>query len=355
MKKVLILTKTNWSEPPRIRHQITRLLKEKNFEITYLEKNSYKSLIIKKREEEGITFFSHSELIHHQLRYFPFIQKLNNLIVKFYLKKIMQQIEFEFIMNFSYEYSFLKTLAPEKKIISIMEDDFEEQAKFGMTKQIRNQIKTTCENSDAVLTVSYPLFRKLSSYKNNVTMLFPWSQRKYESPLNSSKKRHTILYFGFVGRLDWLVLEELVKSTNYNYRFVGPTIGKTDDKMIQRLSQNNNFEYIKYSTLDQLKTDDLFCSILPYNPNLGNVQACTVSNRAFNLLSLGLPLVYADLRNLIKAPNTIIRANKTIDDYKETLDFYNNNFFEIQNDIELFLKDHYKENRWEVLNRVINE
>ena len=221
MKRVLILTKTNWSEPPRIRHQITRLLKEKGYEICFVEKNTYKSLFIKKRKEEGMTFYSHSELIHHQLRYFPIIQFFNNLVVKFYLKKIIKEVEFDFIMNFNYEYSFLKELVPSKKVITMMEDDFEAQAKFGMTKQIRNQISKTCINSDSVLTVSYPLRDKLKTYKDNVTLLFPWSQSKYQEPKKDTM-RNTVLYFGFVGRLDLNSVEELIKTTLYNYRFIVP-------------------------------------------------------------------------------------------------------------------------------------
>ncbi|TMM58949.1 glycosyltransferase family 4 protein [Maribacter algarum] len=353
MKKVLILTKTDWSEPPRIRHQITRLLKEEGYSITFVEKNSYKSIFIKHRKEEGIDFYSHAQLIHHQLRYFPLIQKLNNSLVKFYLKKIMKKLEFDFIMNFSYNYSFLKKLAPGKKIITMMEDDFEAQAKFGMTKQIRNQIRKTCQNSDHVLTVSYPLYDKLNSYQDNVTLFFPWSQRTYMRPLENGR-RNTVLYFGFVGRLNWEVTEAIIKNTPYNFRFVGPTIRKSDEKMVAHLKNTyTTFSYVPYSKIEELEVDDVFCSILPYDATLGNVQATTVSNRAFNLLSLGLPLAYADLRNLIRSSKTIIRTNKTAGEYVDTLAFFHENFYEIQPDIETFLKDHYKSIRWNVLKELI--
>ncbi|WP_299430990.1 hypothetical protein [uncultured Maribacter sp.] len=353
MKKVIILTKTNWNEPPRIRHQITRLLKEKGYEITYVEKNSYKSLFIKSRKEEGINFYSHAELIHHQLRYFRFIQNLNNFVVKYYLKKIFKKVDFDFIMNFSYEYDFLKGLAPSKKVITMMEDDFEAQAKFGMTRAIKNQIRSTCRNSDNVLTVSYPLFDKLSSYKNNVTMLFPWSQREYKKP-KQNLDRNTVLYFGFIGRLDWKITESIIKNTKYNYRFVGPTIKNSDANFVNYLKETySNFEHIGYSKIEELEIDDVFCSILPYDASLGNVQACTVSNRAFNLLSLGFPLVYADLRNLIKSPKTIIKTNITLEEYIETLHFFHENFSSVQKDIMTFLQSHYKESRWKVLERII--
>jgi len=353
MRRVLILTKTNWNEAPRIRHQITRLLKDRGFQIVYIEKNSYRNLLVSHRFEEGMEFYAHSELIHHQLRYFPIIQKANNLVVKFYLRRILKRIEFDFIINFCYDYSFLKTLAPGKKVITVIEDDFESQAKFGMTRQIRNQVAATCKMSDSVLTVSYPLLDKLVKYKDNVVLLFPWSQRKYKRP-NHSHERNTVLYFGYVHRLQWGIIQRLVTETKYRYRFVGPTAKSIDVKMVNHLMETcTNFEYIPFSSVNDLKVEDVFCSILPYDPSIQSVQACTVSNRAFNILSLGLPLAYADLHHLIKAPEVVIRKNKSVDDYIKTLDFFQKNFYDIQPDIEKFLSDHYENDRWRILEEVI--
>jgi hypothetical protein len=354
MKRILILTKTNWNEAPRIRHQITRLLRSKGFEITFLEKNTYKSFFIRKRKEEGIQFYSHPELIHHQLRYFSIIQWANNFVVQFYLKKILRYISFDLVFNFCYDYSFLRKLVGNKKIITMIEDDFESQAKFGMAHAIRNQVRKTCINSDHVLTVSYPLMDKLKEYTNDVRMLFPWSQKKY-SPPDKNLKRDTVLYFGYVHRMEWSVVEKLIRETEHRFRFVGPTGKNQDVKMVRHLKQAyDNFEYVPFSNLSNLKLDDVFCSILPYDPERKSVQACTISNRAFNLLSIGLPLVYADLNALLEAPDTVIRKNRTFEDYQRSFSFFRENFDNVQSDIENFLNAHYEQDRWEVLEKTIN-
>ena len=355
MKNVLVLTKTNWEEAPRLRHQIARLLVEKGYQVTFVERNTYKSLFIRKRFENDITFYSHAELIHHQLRYFPIIQKLNNWVVKCYLKRISKFNSFDYIVNFNYDYSFLKSIFPSLKVVTIINDDFEEQAKFGMKYQIRNQVRATCSNSDFVLTVSYPLFNKIKTYTNNVEILFPWSTKKYHRPEVSTNKRNTVLYFGFIGRLDWDLVVRLVKETNYNYRFIGPTTRTKDAKMIEMLSDEKNFEYFGFCKWEDLKVNDVFSSILPYDPQIESVQACTISNRAFNLLSLGIPLVYADLKYIIESPQTVIRTNKNFEEYHNTLEYFHENFYGIQNDIEEFLNAHYKENRWKIFKRVLEK
>ena len=83
--------------------------------------------------------------------------------------------------------------------------------------------------------------------------------------------------------------------------------------MIEMLSDEKNFEYFGFCKWEDLKVNDVFSSILPYDPQIESVQACTISNRAFNLLSLGIPLVYADLKYIIESPQTVIRTNKNFE------------------------------------------
>ena len=352
--KVLLITKTYWSEPPRIRHQLTKLLMKHNYEVTFIEKCNYYSLRIKKRTEDGILFFSHAELIHHQLRYFRFIQKANSWVIKQYLKNILNKIEFDLVINFSYDYSFLKELIGNKPVITVIEDDFESQAKFAMRRAIRNQVRATCQSSDLVLTVSYPILEKLLTYKNNAILFFPWSQKKYRPPI-LGLPRNTVLYFGFMGRLDWPIIESLIKSTTYHFRFIGPCNTRKEKRLIVKLQeQNNNFEYHSFSKLEELNIDDVFCSILPMDIKIESVRQTTVNNRVFNLLSLGLPIVFANLPRLIEAPTTVIRKNNTIAEYRVSLQFFFSNFNAVQNDIETFLKGHYEESRWQLISQEIS-
>lgn len=354
MNKVLILTKTNWQEAPRLRHQITRLLSKKEFDIHFVEKNTYLKLKILKRQEEGISFYKHPELIHHQLRYHSFIQNCNNRIVKYYLKKLFKNETFDYIINFNYDYVFLKELFPRSVIVSFINDDFESMAKWKMKSQIREQLANTCTSSNHVITVSYPLLDKLKQFNKNTSLIFPWAKNNYVQP-KITKDRKTVLYFGYIGRLNWSIIDALVSQTQYNFRFIGPCSGKVETKKIKDLTErNSNFNHISFVHLKDLDTSDVFCSILPYDENIESNQACTISNRALNLLALGLPLAYANLKYLIKAPNTIIRKNTTVQDYINSLDFFHSNFDRIQGDINIFMEGHYEENRWSQLKEILS-
>lgn len=355
MKKILLLTKTSWNEAPRIRHQIAFLLKKRGFEVHFVEKNSYQSVLIKKREEDGIYFYSHSEFIHHQLRYNSILQALNNRVIVYYLRRIFRKTEFDYVINFNYDYSFLRQFFPNSQLISFINDDFESMAKIGMRKQISKQLEKTCKSSDKVITVSYPLLSKLLPFNKKTSILFPWASNKYKLP-KKGYDRNVILYFGYVGRLDWEVIDDLVKQTNYKFRFIGPVSGKLEKQKIIELSQNfSRFQYIPFVDIDKLNVNDVFCSILPYDVNIESNQACSISNRALNLLSLGIPLVYANLNNLLEAPETILRKNGNFKDYVESLNFFFDNFNSVQPEIEGFLENHYELNRWKQLEEIFKK
>lgn len=354
MKKIILLTKTKWSESPRIRHQIARLFNKKGYEVHFVEKSSYSSFFVKKRKEEGIYFYSHPELIHHQLRYNSLLQLLNNLIVKFYLRRITKGVKFQYVINFNYDYFFLTSIFSTSQIISFINDDFESMAKFGMRKQISKQLKKTCESSNDLITVSYPLHTRLKKFNSKTNILFPWASKHYKRP-KINQKRNVVLYFGYIGRLNWSIIEKLINQTNYTYRFIGPCSSNKDKFKLERLVANiNRVEYISFSELENLKVDDVFCSLLPYDVDIESNQACTISNRALNLLSLGIPLVYANLKNLIKAPKTIMRKNDNLNEYKKSLEYYYINFDKVQPDIKAFLNNHYEDNRWDQITHILD-
>ena len=78
MKKFIFFTKTNWDEPPRLRHQLAKLLVSHNHRVIFFEKPTT-FLFDKKRKlpiEDGIIFIRSKQLIHRLLRIFIFLRFL---------------------------------------------------------------------------------------------------------------------------------------------------------------------------------------------------------------------------------------------------------------------------------------
>ena len=474
-KNIIIFSKTEWQEPPRLRHQLTRLLKKNGHNIIFFEKNSFRVqrgipfiyFQPAARLEEGIHFYSHPELLHHQLRPFRLLRKLNEYYELRYINKILNNnnkpqldkteiqqgkhltaniqhptsnIQPDLIINFNYDYYFLKNIFPDTPIATIINDDFEVKAKLWMKRSARSQIRQTCMNSDIVLTVSYPLLKKMKKYNKNTYLFFPWAEHLYQKPQYNKKSstpsifsfpikevnskqlpvgklstvncqlstdrigcgpggdtREIVLYYGYINnKLDWKIITNLAQA-KIKLRFIGP-VAKNVRKQIQNLLNFKNFELLPPTDIQNIDFSDVCCSVIPYDlgcnttfmlqflknsfsppppsvPPLGrtmsgghrasiaggsgglglggtSIHSITVSNRIFNLLSYGIPIVNADLKYLIDAPQNVIRKCSSLEEYMEAINFFKNNFFSVQASIKNFLKGHYEANRYQFLIKI---
>ena len=102
-----LFTKTNWDEPPRIRHQLADLLIKNNHEVYFFQKP--KQNFRTKPETDSIneiTLIRYSELLHHQLRPCRYVQIANGSFCKKNIRKAIKYLPLpNVIINFNYDYS----------------------------------------------------------------------------------------------------------------------------------------------------------------------------------------------------------------------------------------------------------
>jgi len=352
--KVLIITRTNWDEAPRIRHQMCNMMLKQGNEVVFLEKptNSILSPLKLREEKEGLTLGTYPELMHHQLKFTKLFQYLNAKFVIRKLKNLIENNNFDLVLNFNYDYSYLSNFFEPRKFISIINDNFIAQGKPWMKKSIREQMESTCALSYATLSVSYPLKKLVDKSSNNSLLFIPWCEVEYKKP-KPMKLRNIVLYYGYINeRIDWTVIEGLLER-NISIRFVGPVAGNATKQELIRLQHFPDFEVKGACSFEKLDLTDVCCSIAPYRKDIESVRACTISNRAFRLLSSGIPVVYPNLPYLIKAPKTVIFGASSLQEYFEIINFYMRNFDSCQNDILDFLDGHSEQDRYNSLMSIL--
>ncbi len=353
--KVILFTKTRWSEPPRLRHQVAKLLTDMGYEVVFFECPSYKSWF-QTRRDENMIFVNHFELIHHRLRFSNFLVKINSYVTKFFIKKAIKKLNIENVpvVNFCYDYYFLKDLFS-TNIVTIINDDFVNKIKNSTLRKItENQLVRTSENSKVNLAVSYPLRDQLKQFTNNVELFFPWAEEEYKIP-EFTRKRDVALFFGYINyRLDWSLVLGIVKK-GIKVRFIGPIEKSVDKKKLEEARTYANVEFLSPMNIKEIDFSDICCSILPWDRSLDGVQAITVNNKCFSLLSYGIPQVYSDLPHLIKADTKAIAKCSTADEMVNTINYFSENFEDCQEPIEDFLKQNYSEERGLALKRYLNE
>ena len=336
--RFVIFSKTLWSELPRIRHQVARLLAADGHEVLFVEKAKPFYCRSSTWSGEGIDFVRYPELFHHQLRPVRSTVDLNALFCK---RQILRNVNIrsdDRILNFNYDYCFLRELFPKNNIVTIINDDFVSLARPWMKKNARDQFARTCKMSNRVLAVSYPLLAQVKKYNPVAELFLPWSPA-YKAP-KLDCRREVVLYYGFINqRVDWDGIDFLVKN-GVRLRIVGPVEGRNVKQRIQSLQQEGSIEYLSGRPLSEVYFDDVCCSIALYDKNVPGIRAITVNNRVFQLLSVGIPVIYSDLPYLLASPDSVIKKNRDTRELVADIKFFQHNFYQCQQDIKNFLTNH---------------
>ncbi|MBV9987989.1 MAG: hypothetical protein JO301_09935 [Chitinophagaceae bacterium] len=168
-------------------------------------------------------------------------------------------------------------------------------------------LKKSCDISNTILTVSVPLQNSLSRF-GKTELFLPWTSGEYVTPSLDVDSKNLILFWGYINfRLDYdrinRMIDEVYRTNpEMKFLFVGPighsTRGDNTEKLddvIANLREKKNVEFRPPSKLSDIEVDKVLAAIIPYRPNDPEIDAITISNKTFQLLSKGLPILISDL------------------------------------------------------------
>ncbi len=308
--RFVFLTKTFWSEPPRIRHQLARLVAQAGHRVLFFEKP--RALWIRRKAERsverGIEVSRHGELLHHKLRVGLPLHQVNAFFTRRSVASEGRRFGIgsqDVILNFNYDYYFLREAFPRSRLITMINDDFVSRALFGWTGAAQEALARTCHASDRVLTVSRPLQQQLQPYCTPELFL-PWADQPYRLPAENAGRR-TLLFWGFINnRLDFELVQKvagalLQRRSEIRIKMVGPleAAGRSGAASLSRLS---NVEIMPATKLDSLPLDEVLAAFLPYREGVPSIDAIMLPNKALQLLARGLPLLISGMPHFIEAP-----------------------------------------------------
>lgn len=336
-----LFTRTRWSEPPRLRHQVARLLRAQGHRVVFFERAG-KRPSSGMTTVEGIELAGQRELVHHQLRILETFSTLNAGWVRRSLRRWAIGSG-DLVINFNYDAWYLRAVAPATQVVTILNDDFVNRSRPWARREAERNYRRTLEISDRVLTVSYPLLRQARASFPGAELFLPWARMPYRVPVPGGE-RLAVLYWGYINdRLDWPVIQRLL-AAGTRIHFAGPVERTTRAAMALG---HPSAVYHGVRSLEELAPiiAECSCSILPYDLDRGNREV-TISNRAFDLLAVGLPLVYADYPELLEAPAGIFRRASTAEQYLAGIEECRRTFLALQPAIEKFVAEHTPERRY---------
>ena len=343
MADFYLFTKTVWDEPPRLRHQIAQLLAAAGHEVLFFQKPGYR------REPAtplmpGITGVRTRYLLHAQLRLLPPLVTANAAIERREIRRIAGEPPRIGIINFNFDYDFLRILYPRARLLTIINDDFIAGARPLARESVRRALRATVRVSDHSVAVSYPLVDQLRAWTDRVSLFLPWSRGPYVKP-PARRERPDVLYWGYIGgRIDFAAVRHILDS-GIGIHFVGPL---TPSTQLGAILRHPNAHYRPAATLSEIEDvlERCCASLLAYDPNFAAMNVVTASNRSFELLSRGLPLLYPALPALLESPPGVTYRCPSPQAYVEAIRSAQAAFDAVQPSIEQYLEAHTAARRY---------
>lgn len=359
MQKYILFTKTYWSEPPRLRHQIANLLHKFGSEIIFFEHPNH---VYRKSKELGASLTKPrfrtertQDRILYRLRVLAPFECMHVFFTKNQINSKLKEdnIQDAIIINFNYDYYFLRDIFPHQKIITIINDNFISQAIPGYEKYVTSSLAKTCAQSDAVLTVSYPLMKQLSAWCNP-TLFLPWSDTPYLSPNHNSNRNSVLIWASLSDVIDYDLLSNIAnKCINTKFYMVGPVSELTQNTVSALVNNNKNIIHLPPTDLENLPNDIFFAGLMPYKAGVTSTESVTLANKSLRLMSKGLPLIVHGMPNFYE--HSAIFSCSNLNQIIKSLIHCENNFFQMQSSIQDLVSKNTPEVRYIALTKIIEE
>jgi hypothetical protein len=368
----VVVTYTDWHEPPRIRHQVTNQL-TRFYNVIYVVKQlENKKDSVEKISDRLIVYipginlfkferfyqrlFANDPLTHYLVDYY-FTKKILHFLNRYNSNKII-------LINFIYDFVEIMKLKLFDYKIYICFDEF---PKMQRRSKKRNKIlmwyqtrlfqfyeKVVSRKANKCLATHYPLRNKILNFNKETEFFPPGHEFKIISKnykLISRKEKISVGYMGYINyrlKLEWI--SEILKNRDMVLNLIGPK-ERFDFNMFK---SNKNINYISslrgQSLLEKLKEMDVL--IIPYDPELPEKLIQTAPNKLFQYIAAAKPIVISNLPHFMQFPHGVIYfandekefVNKIREAYKED----NNNLIQLRLKIA-------SENTWNIRgNRLFN-
>jgi hypothetical protein len=309
--------------------------------------------------EPGVWLSRGKRLFHHQLRVTRFARWVDAHLLSKGIREIVESwndSEDFAIVNFSHDAAFLRSAFPDRKILTIIHDDFEAQSRLPWASHISAALQASCEASDHVFAVSEPLLERLAEFCNPHLFL-PWSVSPYREPSVPAIDRDKLLFWGYVDSSIDLDLVERISShltergPSWQLWLVGPTQTRgVRRRIIDRLAARSNIRVLDARQLSELPLHEVLAAVLPYR-RTGITDAVTLANKSMQLLACGLPLLISAMPRFHAAP-FVIRLDGD-GGVEAALEIARTRFEALQPDIDRFCASNSPEVRLEAIARAL--
>jgi glycosyltransferase involved in cell wall biosynthesis len=326
----VVTSTTPWHEPPRARHQVTRQLC-RFYNVLYVDRSGSletRALVKKKYEKinDKLIIYYPRQIPHRLNRFYNYVSTCHEVIDRISVKHIEQAIHElgynqAILINFQYGFGEIYNSKLFYPKVYFCNDDHPAQARYNWQRALSRRYENiVIRRSDCCFGVHIPLLNKLKSMNENSHLLLLAHEftEELNNPVGTTKLCHEgKIAVCFMGYLDDRLLLDWLVSVARDERFVLYLIGPVKSSKIQSaLLSYQNVKWIQpmegLALQSMMQKMDVF--INPLDANLKIVKVITATNKLFQYLACGKPIVISNMPNFISLPNKFVyKANDAKD------------------------------------------
>lgn len=317
---VVITSATNWHEPPRMRHQVTRQMC-RHYNVLFIQlpfgsahKQSYSERIDPRL---NVVFMKELPLACNKARTYSY--SCGRLIHASILRTVRAAIDQAgykkaILINFSHEVPELMTEPIFSSTVYLCNDEFIRGT--GTTWKHRwcrwiavERERMVASGADQCLGVSSYLVEKLEQWSEHVHLFLPGHeftvpQAREVSLKDRNQRPINVCFMGYINfrlRYDWLL--ELVTRDDFQLTLLGP-VSEQNRTLVEKIVKTMHCQVLppKYGADLQHCLDEMDVLIMPYDTRIKSVQATSAPNKFFQYLACGKPVVISDMPHFIELP-----------------------------------------------------
>ena len=342
--KYLFITRTDWNEPPRARHQLARELSKKHT-VVFVSINKFGKPTVKKFfPQKNITLLVPNWIFHGKyVHRIPIINELYQFWLYQFLKKHYKNY---CVINFDPSASLIHHYFAD--VIYFCNDDFInlKRSKSIITKfYFEFTQRIIAKGARFCASVSYYLRDQLSAHTNFSYLILTAAEKTTLAPkYNKKKSVINVVYVGWLSKInkDWIL--KLSQKNNVVIKLIGPY----DSENFKDLLNKNNIHFFgkKKGKELEIHLQDASVCIAPYITGHDTRHVYTMPNKFWLYLNFGHPIVTCQINRLFPLPeNFIYQANSSKDFVNKVIKAHKYNSKSLFFKRLSFIKDNSWENR----------
>ncbi len=334
---VVVTSTTNWHEPPRMRHQVTRQLC-RFFNVLFIQLpfgSMHKSTYCEKiNPRMNVVFMQELSFARQKARTYSFTfgRLIHALILRVVCEAVHQTgYRKAVLINFSHEIPELMQTPIFNTAFYLCNDEFIRGTGTSWKHRWCRQITVKREQqvatfADQCLGVSSYLVEKLKHWNAHVHLFLPGHEFAVPQPAeillgNRNRRPVNVCFMGYINyrlRYDWLLA--LAKRDDILLTLLGP-VSEKNRVSVEQLENTKHCQVAPplYGADLQHRLSQMDVLIIPYDTRIKAVQAVSSSNKFFQYLACGRPVVISDMPHFVQLPAGCVYRASSASEFVESV------------------------------------